>query len=125
MQATIYSSHIDHHLANAAPIFTLRKARGRGAMARTHGLHGLPLPAIGRAPQRPIIARTDGVAAIPEFGGNPAVAGIFQACRVFLPPLISQAISVGKLKMVALVVDGPGTVRLHQNGIVCLGDRVA
>ena len=43
-----------------------------------HRLHGLPLAAIRRSPERPVIEFADGVARIPELRGDAAVAGILQ-----------------------------------------------
>src|SRR5258706_3990563 len=92
-------------------------------MPGAHGLHRLTLAAVGRAPEGPVFARADGVATIPEFGGDAAVAGMCQHPR-FLAALDLPGNFRGKLEMVALIVDGPGAVRLHQNGIVRIGDQV-
>src|SRR5712664_2718558 len=92
-------------------------------MPSAHGLHRLTLAAVGRAPEGPVLARTDGVATIPEFGGDSAVAGMFQH-PPFPAALDLPGNFCGKLEMIALIVDGPGAVRLHQNGIVRIGDQV-
>src|SRR5580704_8887512 len=99
------------------------EACGRGAVARAHGLHGLPFAAIGRAPERPIIARADGVAAIPEFGSDAAIAGIFEHAR-FLTVLDLPANFRGELKMIPAIIDGPGAIGLHEDGIIGIGDEV-
>src|ERR1700687_2824066 len=57
------------------------ESRGGCAVASAHGLHRLPFAAIGSAPKCPIIARTDGVAAIPEFSSDAAITGIFEHAR--------------------------------------------
>src|SRR5579863_49066 len=92
-------------------------------MAGSHGLHRLTFAAVRRAPERPIIARADGVATIPEFSGDAAVARILDHAALFaafdLPAYFG-----GKLKMVAAVVDGPRAVRFHQDGVVGIGDQV-
>ena len=46
-------------------------------MPGAHGLHRLPLAAIRRAPQRPMLARAYRVATVPEFRRNPAITRIF------------------------------------------------
>src|SRR4029077_13977999 len=92
-------------------------------MARAHGLHGLALSAVGRAPQCPIVTRADRVAAIPEFRGDAAVAGILDhAC--FFAVLDFPADFGGELEMVAPVVDGPRPICLHEDGVVSVGDQV-
>ena len=92
-------------------------------MACAHGLHGLAFAAIGRAPERPVIARTDCVATVPEFGGDAAVAGIFyhaaQLAAFYFPADFG-----GKLKMIAAIVNGPGAIGLHQDRVVGIGDQI-
>src|SRR5260370_42658592 len=82
------------------------KARGGGAVSGAHGLHGLPFPAVGRPPQSPMLTVADGVARIPEFGGNATVARILEHAR-FLAALDPPADFGGKLKLISPVVDGP------------------
>jgi len=57
-------------------------------------LHGLALTTVRRAPQRPIFFAADCVAIIPEFRGDGRCSWGSSTCETFLPPLISQAISV-------------------------------
>ena len=99
------------------------EARGRCAVTGAHRLHRLALAAIGRAPKRPMIARADRVATIPEFGGDAAVAGILDHAA-FLAALDFPADFGGKLKMIAAVVDRPRAIRLHQDCVVRVGDQV-
>src|ERR1035441_5956238 len=47
-----------------------------GAVPCAHYLLGLALTAVRRAPKRPMIARADCIATIPELGGDAAVARI-------------------------------------------------
>src|SRR4029077_20425382 len=101
----------------------LPESRGSGAVAGAHGLHRLALAAIGSAPKSPIIARTDGVAAIPEFGGDAAITGILEHTRL-LAVFDLPADLRGKLKMIAAVVDGPGAIGLHEDGVIGIGDEV-
>src|ERR1700733_10102082 len=103
--------------------FYVSKARWRRAVSGAHGLHGLAFAAVGRAPKCPIIARADSVATIPEFGGDAAVAGILDHAA-FLAALYLPADFGGKLKMIAAVVDGPGTIGVHQDGVVGVGNQV-
>ena len=92
-------------------------------MAGSHCLHGLALAAIRSAPKRPIVARADGVAAIPKFGGDPAITGIFEHAR-FLAVLDVPANFGGELEMVAAIIDRPGAIRLHEDGVVGIGEEV-
>src|SRR5580704_11190663 len=101
--------------------FYVAKTRRRRAVAGAHGLHGLALAAIGRAPENPMVTRTDGVAGIPELGGDAAVAGIFEHAR-FFAAFDFPADFGGKLELVAAIVDGPGTVGFHEDGVVGVGD---
>src|SRR6202041_424932 len=96
--------------------------RGR-AMSGAHHLLGLALATVGSAPQRPIVPRTNGVATVPEFRGDPAVAGILDHATS-LTPLDLPADFRRKLEMISLVVNGPGAVRLHQDRVVGIGDQV-
>ena len=86
-------------------------------MPCAHRLHGLAFAAIRRPPQRPMLARADCIAAIPELSGNSAVTGVFDHAAFFatldLPSNFGR-----KLKMITPVVDGPRSIRLHQNRIV-------
>src|ERR1700722_15069217 len=56
----------------------ISESRRRRAVARPHRLHRLPLAAIRRAPQRPVLRIADGIAGIPELCSDPAIAGVFQ-----------------------------------------------
>ena len=112
-----------HDLAKRDAHANVAEARRRGAVAGAHGLHGLALAAIGRAPERPVVARADGVATIPELRGDAAVAGILEHAA-FLAALDLPADLGGELKMVAAIVDGPGAVGLHQDAVVGVGDQV-
>src|SRR5712691_12228285 len=64
-------------LIRAADLDCAEPRRAR-AMAGPHHLLGLSLPAIGRAPQRPVFRPCDGRAGIPELGADAAVAGVLQ-----------------------------------------------
>src|SRR5271169_1823967 len=103
--------------------FDVPEARRRRAVARAHRLHGLALAAIRRAPERPVIARANGVATIPEFGGDAAVAGILDHA-VFFAAFDLPADFGGELKVVAAIVDGPRAVGLHEDRVVGVGDQV-
>src|ERR1700722_8543889 len=92
-------------------------------MACTHGLHGLAFSAIGGAPERPIVARADCVAAIPEFGSDATIAGVLDHAALF-PAFDFPSNFRRKLKMIAAVVDGPGTVRVHQDRVVGVSDQI-
>src|SRR5437899_2603003 len=93
------------------------KSCRRGSMPRSHPLLRLSLAAIRRAPQRPLVARAKRVQRIPELRRNPRVRRILHhphALSTFdLPPNLAP-----ELKVVALVVDGPRAIRLHQNPVI-------
>src|ERR1700752_4666084 len=103
--------------------FYVAESRGRSAMARSHRLHGLALSAVGRAPKRPIVARTDCIAAIPKFGGDAAVAGVFDHAA-FFSAFDFPANFRRELEMIPAIVDRPGTIRLEQDCIVGVGGQI-
>src|SRR4051812_34136459 len=92
-------------------------------MAGTHRLHRLSLAAVGRAPERPLIPRADRVHRIPEFGCDAGVGRILdhaaELAALDLPPDFAA-----KLEVVALVVDGPRSVRLQKQSIVGVSDKL-
>src|SRR5438132_1427874 len=63
--------------------FYVSEASGSGAVAGAHCLHGLAFAAVGRAPERPVVARADGVHGIPEFGGDAGVRRVLQHAAEF------------------------------------------
>src|SRR5579864_708981 len=54
------------------------ESRGAGAVAGADHLLGLALAAVGYAPEDPVIAVGDGLAGVPELGGDAAVSGILE-----------------------------------------------
>jgi len=92
-------------------------------VAGAHGLHRLPLAAVGRSPKHPMIGVADSIARVPEFGGDAAIAGIFQRAS-FLAPFNFPGDFGGELKLVAAIIDGPGTVGFHKNAVVGIGDEI-
>src|SRR5439155_6449156 len=99
------------------------KTRWRGPVACAHGLHGLDLSTIGRAPKHPVIVLADGVAGIPVLRGDAAVAWILQHAD-FLSALNLPTNLGRKLKLVTAVVDGPGTIRLHEDSLACISEEI-
>src|ERR1700694_2382044 len=97
--------------------FDVVEAGRAGAVARSDHLLGLALAAIRYPPQSPVIAIGDSHAGIPELRRNAAVGRILEHPH---PLAITDLPSnlAPELKVVALVVDRPASVRLH-------GDRVA
>src|SRR5260370_8166411 len=65
----------------------------------------------------------DGIAGIPELGGDAAVAGIFQHAD-FLSAFDLPSDFGGKLKLVAAVVGGPGGGFVPEDAILCVGDEI-
>src|SRR5579863_8077705 len=103
--------------------FYVAETGGRCAVTGAHYLLRLSLAAIRRAPQRPVISRADGIAAVPEFRGNSAVAGILD--HAALLAAFDFPTDFGrKLEVIALVVDRPGAVCFHQYRVVGVGDQV-
>src|SRR5580658_10073545 len=86
--------------------FNVAEARGAGAVAGADHLLGLPLAAIGNAPQHPMLAIRDGGAGIPKLGGDAAVGGVLQHPNPFAV-FDFPADFATELEVVALVVDGP------------------
>ena len=86
-------------------------------MAGAHGLHGLSFAAVGRAPQRPLVAGADGVHGIPELCCDSGIRRIFQHSSQ-LAALDFPADFGAELKVVALVINGPGAVGLHPDAVV-------
>src|ERR1700733_3165927 len=106
-----------------APHFDPAKTRRRRSVSSAHHLLGLSLAAIRGAPQRPLVARADRVQRIPELGCDPRVRRILHHSRALavldLPPDLAT-----ELKVVALVVDRPRTVGLHQNSVIGRGNQL-
>ena len=101
--------------------FYVSKSRRRCSVSCTHGLHGLAFAAIWRTPQGPLVAGADGVHGIPELGGDARVRRVLdhpaQLALLDLP-----ANFAAKLKVVALVVNGPRTVGLHEDAVIGAGN---
>src|ERR1039458_4733820 len=104
-----------------AAYLDLAEARGACAVAGADDLLGLPLAAIGDAPQRPVSPARDGGAGVPEFGGDAAIAGVLQHARALAAANLPGDLAA-KLKVVALVVDGPTAIGLHINAAVHVED---
>src|SRR5579864_2895902 len=92
-------------------------------MARAHRLHGLAFAAIRRAPKRPIFARANRVATVPEFRGDAAVARSLDHPTTFAV-LDLPADFRGELKMVTAVGDGPRAICFHINSAIGAGNQV-
>ena len=89
-------------------------------MAHADHLAGFALAAVGRAVRLLVLA--DAGQAAPEIHGHAAVVGVAHhllelAVADHLPVLTAE------LELVAVVVDGPGTIRLHQHTELHLGDQ--
>lgn len=92
-------------------------------MSRAHRLHWLSFSAVGSAPERPIILGTNRIARVPELRCDPAVAGILKhAC--FFAGFDFPADLCRELKLVPAVIDGPGTIRLHEDSVVGVRDQI-
>src|ERR1700691_3122722 len=86
-------------------------------MPSPHHLLRLPLPTIRRPPKSPLIARADRVQGIPELGCDSRVRRIFNHADALtvldLPPNLAT-----ELKVVALIVDRPRSIGLHQDAMI-------
>src|ERR1019366_661735 len=100
-----------------APDLDAAEARWTGAVARAHDLLRLPLAAVGRAPQHPVLGSGDGRAGIPELRGDAAVAGILQHVDALAVADLPADLAA-ELEVVALVVDRPAPVGLHVDGVI-------
>src|SRR3974390_1085271 len=99
-----------------APDPDASESRRAGAVAGPHHLFGLPLAAVGNAPQHPVIAVRDGVAGVPEFGADAAVARVLQHADALAVADLPTDLAA-ELEVVPLVVAGPALVGLHVNGV--------
>src|SRR5947207_2711682 len=99
-----------------APDLDLVEARGTRAVPRPHHLLRLAFAAVRHSPQGPVIAAGDGRAGIPEFGRNPAVAGVLEHPAA-LAMLDLPGDLAAELEVVPLVVDRPAAVGLHVNAV--------
>src|SRR5579862_609046 len=93
------------------------ETRGAGPVARAHHLLRLPLAAVGRTPQCPMLGTGDGCARIPEFRGDPAVAGILEHADALAAADLPADLAA-ELEVVALVVDRPAAVSFHVDPMV-------
>src|SRR6476646_7772813 len=100
-----------------APDPNVAEARRRCAVSGSHDLLGLPLPAIRRAPKRPVLRSGDGGAGVPELRADPAVARILEHPSALAPADLPGDLAA-ELKVVPLIVDRPTLVRLHVNGVI-------
>src|SRR5215472_7827589 len=91
------------------PDLHILEPRRRGAVPGTHGLHGLAFAAVGRAPQRPLVARADRLHGVPELGGDPGIRRILehssQLAAFDLPTDFAA-----ELEVIAFIVNRPGAV---------------
>ena len=86
-------------------------------MPRAHDLLRLPLAAIWRTPQGPLIARADGVERVPEFGCDTRIRRILYHSDAFAVFDFPSDFAT-ELKVVTLVVDRPRTIGLHQDCVI-------
>src|SRR4029077_18767402 len=91
--------------------------------AGTHGLHRLAFSAVGSGPQLTVIEFSDGIAGIAQHSGDGAVAGGF-FYEGYFPAFELPADFCGKLKLVAAVVNGPGTVGFHEDAVLGVTDEI-
>jgi len=92
-------------------------------VASAHRLLWLALAAVGRAPQRPLVAGADGIHGVPEICGDPGIGRILQKTRA-LAALDLPAGFATELKIVALVVDLPRAVGFHVDTAIGRGDEL-
>src|SRR5690242_17798445 len=106
-----------------APHFHVSEPGRRRPVPRAHGLHGLALAAVRRSPQRPLVAGADGIHGIPELCCDSGIRWILQHAPQ-LAALDLPANLGAELEVVALVVNGPGAVSLHEDAFIRVGDEL-
>src|SRR5258705_8498160 len=94
-----------------------RESRRARSVTCPHHLLGLPLAAVRRAPQRPMLRPRDRRARVPELRADPAVARILQHAPALAVPNLPGDLAP-ELEVVALVVDRPALVGLHVNAAI-------
>src|SRR2546427_11394496 len=105
------------------PNFHVAKScRGR-AVSGSHHLLRLPFAAVRCPPEHPLIMGANCVQGIPELGGDARVRRIFQHAST-LAILNFPSGLTAELKVVALVVNRPGAVRLHVNARLGVCDEL-
>src|SRR5215813_12867918 len=103
--------------------FDLAEARGAGAVAGAHYLLRLALAAVGNAPEGPMLFPGDGVAGVPEFRGDTAVAGVLQHADTAAVADLPRDFAA-ELEVVSLVIDRPAPVGLHVDAMRQVEDFV-
>src|SRR5260370_42272767 len=93
------------------------EARRRSPVSRAHHLLRLTFATVGRAPQSPLVTRTDSVERVPKFRRNPRVRWILQHADT-LAVLDLPTHLADELKIVASIINRPRAVGLHQNPMV-------
>ncbi len=87
------------------------------------GLSRFPLSAVGNPPETPLPSVTDGVAGIPELGGDPGVKAV-----LVKPPESPLMDPVGhlttKLEIKTPVINGPGPVGGQEDSLIRVCNEV-
>src|SRR5580704_2732020 len=99
------------------------KPCGCGAVTCAHHLLRLAFAAVRGAPQRPLIARADGVHRIPEFCRDAGIRSILQHASALTTDDLPANLAA-ELEVVTLVVDRPGAVRLHVDAALGGSDQL-
>ena len=92
-------------------------------MPDARDLSGLSLAAVGRAPERPVLAAADRVAALPELGRDPGVVRVPVHLGELAVPDAPRDLAP-ELEVDAVVVDRPRRVRRHEYAVVRVADDV-
>src|SRR5581483_907921 len=82
-----------------------------------HHLLRLAFAAVRGSTERPLLARADGVHGIPELRGDSAVGRVLQQAHPLAVLDLPTDLSA-ELEVVALVVNRPGSVGLHENAVI-------
>src|SRR3954453_7997361 len=93
------------------------KSCGRCPMARAHYLLRLPLATIRGSPQCPFITRANRIHGIPKLSRDARIRRVFHHAHAFAI-LDLPANLAAELKVIALVVNRPRPIRLHQNSVI-------
>src|ERR1700680_4415053 len=92
-------------------------------VSRAHHLLRLTFATVRRAPESPLVTRTDSVKRIPKFRRDPRVRWILQHADT-LAVLDLPTHLAAELKVVASIINRPRAVGLHQNAMVSRSNQL-
>src|SRR5580658_7522519 len=103
--------------------FNPAETRRRRSMPCPHHLLRLAFAAIRGSPERPLVTRTNRVQRVPEFRRDSRVGRILHhACSLAILDFPTDL--AAELKVVALVVNRPRSIGLHQDPVIGRGNQL-